>query len=232
MHIVTFEIVESVMWEGELTPPDVTRSAGSSDRPRVTIGQPVAWPAAEALENQTGQRWTPPLGDAKYWLVRLSCTMHKPGGRAVCVEARQELRLRPQKFDAAPQSVYAFSLYPERLGAEDQVNRNIQLGPELKFASGAQFRAGQIGASIEYKKVFPVIQAYGVGESEPYWQFKAHKSFPLEGSQSVFAVIISRPEAQGVWGKIDLTVTMESRFGPIRYGTTGESAPLRSFYLS
>ena len=171
------------------------------------------------------------MGDAEYFLVRLSCTLRKPEGRAACVEARQELRLRPAEFDAPPDSVYAFSLYPERLGAEDKVNRTVQLGLGLKFASVAEIQTGQVGATIEYKKVFPLIQAYGVGESQPYWEFRKHKSFPLEGSQSVLAVIACGPESRGAWARVDLTVTVESAFGPIRYGTTRESASARSFKI-
>ena len=231
MHIETPDSIESVLWEGELEAPSVVYSLRSSDRPKVTIGEPAIWKAEDALEIQTGHKWVPPMGDAEYFLVRLTCTLRKPQGRAACVEARQELKLRPQEFDASPQSAYAFDLYPERLGVEDKVNRTVQLSPGLKFSSGAQFNAGQVGASIEYKKVFPVIQAYGVGESRPYWEFKKHKSFPLEGSQSVLAVIACGPESRGAWARVDLTVTVESAFGPIRYGTTRESASARSFKI-
>jgi hypothetical protein len=80
MQIVTPTEIESVAWEGNLAAPTVSLGAKSATRIAATIGRPEIWPVADALENEVRQKWTPPLGDADYWLVRLACTLRDPPG--------------------------------------------------------------------------------------------------------------------------------------------------------
>ena len=143
MHIITPVQIESVAWEGELVPPPTSKAVGSAERPVVTIGRPEIWPAAEALESEVGRKWNPPLGDAGYWLVRLACTLRNPAGLPRITEATQTLYLRPRNVNVDEQSTYAFSLFPDRLGAEDKAEFSASLGPELKFASGTGFKANR-----------------------------------------------------------------------------------------
>ena len=224
MHIVTPAEITSVAWEGELVAPEVMRAAKSLlQRPTVTIGRPEMWPAAEALETEVGQKWTPPLGGADHWLVRLACTLREPPGMESISEARQMLYLRPQNSRAGQDAAYAHSLFPERLGVEDRGEFSVSLGPELTFAGGVGLKPGELGATIEYRKVFPVIQSYGAGEPFPYWIFRPHAAHPLEGSQFVYAVVAARAGADGVRAYVELVVTAQAQFGPVRYGTPEEA---------
>ena len=136
MHIITPAQIESVAWEGELISPATARAVRPAERPVVTIGRPEIWPAAEALENEVGRKWTPPLGDAGYWLVRLACTLRNPPGLPRITEATQTLYLRPKIPHADKESTYAFSLFPDRLGAEDKA----------EFSASPRVRGGQPGA--------------------------------------------------------------------------------------
>jgi hypothetical protein len=225
MHIVTPAEIESVAWEGELAAPETSQLFGPTPPkpPVVTIGQPEIWPAAEALENEVGQKWVPPMGDASYWLLRLACTLHKPPGLMAITEAQQTLSLRPQSDQAAGSTAYAHSLFPDRLSVEDKAEFSISLLPEIKFAGGSEFKAGQLGARIDYRKVFPVIQSYGLGESDPYWIFKRHAQYPLEGSQFVYAVVVAKAGAEGIRAYVDLTVMTETKLGPLRFGMSQEA---------
>jgi len=119
MHIITPAQIESVAWEGELIPPPTAKFVDSAERPVVTIGRHEIWPAAEALENEVGRKWNPPMGDAGYWLVRLACTLRNPPGLSRITEATLTLYLRPKNSSADKESTYAFSLFPDRLGAEE-----------------------------------------------------------------------------------------------------------------
>ena len=222
MHIITPTTIESVAWEGKLIAPSTVYAVRSSDRPVVTIGHPEIWPVAEALQNQVGQKWVPPLGDADYWLVRLACTLRDPRGLSNITEAQQTLNLRPQNKNAGHAATYVFSLYPDRLTVESQREFNVSLGPELKF-SGAELKLGEVGAKIEYRKVFPVIQSYGAGESEPYWIFQRHASHPLDGSQFVYAVVVAKGGAGSIRAAINLTVTVEGPFGLWRSSLSDEA---------
>jgi hypothetical protein len=218
MRIVTPAEIASVAWEGELIPPPTFKSPVPPKRPVATIGQPEIWPAAEALETKVGKKWTPPLGAASYWLLRLACTLHDPAGHPSVTEARQTLYLRPRYAGAGGRAVYAHSLFPDRQTVEDKVEFSASLGPELKFVSGFGVKAGEIGATVEYRKVFPVIQSYGTGEPAPYWVFRSHAAHPLDGSQFVYAVVAARAGAGGVRGTVELTATVETQFGPVRFG--------------
>lgn len=231
MHLTTPTAIQSIAWEGELFAPSVTFGAGKSSRPVVTIGQPEVWPVARALENQTGQRWTPPLGDAKYWLVRLACTLREPARGVEVTEARQSLYVRSEPHSAGEKSAYAHNLIPLRLGAEDKTSFSFSLGPELGFADGSSVKIGELGATIEYRKVFPVIQAYGIGEANPYWVFQPHATYPLMGSQFVYAVLVARAPATGLRAHLEVTVSTQSAFGFIRYGLPEEARPHTEFSL-
>jgi len=231
MLIITPAEIESVAWEGELWMSGVAKTAAGNPNPVLTIGQTEIWPVERALENETGKKWTPPLGDAKYWLVRLACTLRELPRGVVITEATQTLYLRPRPNNAGEKSAYAQNLFPQRLGVEDKSTFNFTLGPELGFADGSSVKVGELGATIEYRKVFPVIQAYGLGESAPSWVFKPHTANPLMGCQSVYAVLVARSPATGLRGHIEVTVTTQSAFGPIKYGTPQEARQHTEFTL-
>src|SRR5205823_452285 len=162
MEITTPTEITSVAWEGELIEPATARNVQPKQRPIVTIGQPEIWPAEQALENEVGRKWVPPMGGASYWLVRLACTLRKPDGLKNITEAQQTLSLKPKNRSVDDRATYAYSLFPDRLGAEDKVEFDVSLGPELKFG-GAEVKVGELGAKIAYRKVFPVIQSYRAG---------------------------------------------------------------------
>ncbi len=232
MRITTPTEIQAVAWEGELFAPTVSyNSPGKSARPVVTIGQPEVWDVEKALENETGKKWAAPLGQAKYWLVRLACTLREPPAGVEITEATQTLYLQPEPHSAGQTSAYAHNLFPQRLGAESKTDFTLSLGPELGFADGSSVKVGELGATIEYRKVFPVIQAYGLGESSPSWVFKPHASHPLVGSQCVYAVLVARAPAAGLRAHIEVTVTTQTALGPVKYGTPGEAREHTSFNL-
>jgi hypothetical protein len=230
MHIVTPTVIKSVAWEGEMDASQVVYSASKSIPPVVTIGTPEIWPVREALENQVGQKWVPPEGSANYWLVRLACTLREPRGWSNITEAQQTLHLRPKNLQADDKDTYAYSLFPERVNVEDKAEFNISLEPELKFGE-AEFKAGEVGAKIEYRKVFPAIQSYGAGESDPYWIFKPHAARPLDGSQFVYAVVVARAGSDGIQANVFLTVTVETQLGRLRFGTPQEAKMHTKFMI-
>src|SRR4051812_3459685 len=191
MLITTPASITSVAWEGELVPPENALTPKSPGRPVITIGQLEIWPAADALENELGKKWSPPLGDAGYWLVRLACTLRAPSGMGI-TEAQQTLTLSPRNSQEQPGAVYAFSLFPDRLAVEQKGELSATLGPELTFGDAVALKVGELGAKIEFKQVFPVIQSFGAGESTPYWIFRPHLSHPIDGTQFVYAVLVDR----------------------------------------
>ncbi len=210
MHIKSPDQIENVAWEGELASSETMKTfsfrSTREQQPKVTIGRPELWRVGEALKNEVDREWTPPLGDADFRLLRLACSLHELKGKSKFVEATLALSLRPASPDGA---AYAFSMFPDRLGIENQAEFNVSLGPEATFATGAGFKLGELGAKIDYKKVFPVIESYGAGESHSYWTFKNHEAKPLQGCQLVYAVIVARPGDAGIRGEIQLTASVD-----------------------
>ena len=88
MRFVTPSEIESVAWEGELVAPAVAMRPKGARAVVAALGHPEIWPAARALEAEVGRKWTPPLGGADFWLLRLACTLREPAGRPALVERR------------------------------------------------------------------------------------------------------------------------------------------------
>ena len=222
MRITTPTEIEQVAWEGYLEPLGQTYKS-SDARPRVTLGEPVWWPVEQAMESKTGQKWTPPADNRRYTLLRLACTLHPLAqARDRYTEATLTAYLRSNR---GGQPVVAHDLCPIRLTAETKGKFTVGLGPELKFAKVIEAKVGEVGAEIEYRQVFPVIQGYGLSESRPYWQFSHHAAHPLLGCQSVYLVLATPSEANGARLSVELTATLETRFGPIRVGPPQEAIP-------
>ena len=233
MLIETPDQIQTIAWQGELVPSEsLTKSfrlgltkADGDIRSLVTLGQPEVWPVAEALEPQLRQSWVRPLSDADFWRLRLACTLHPVGRFQTLVEAQQTLMLSPTQPGAVGNSTYAYSLFPERLTAEEQREMSLTLGPKLKIGK-MEAEGAQVGTKISYRKVFPVIQSYGAGESIAYWIFKPHSAYPLEGCQFVYAVVAAKAGAGGILATVELTVSVDTDFGIIRLGlpTTARAA--------
>ncbi len=155
--------------------------------------------------------------DKRYALVRLACTLHPLAApRARFIDATLTATLSPR---GGARLIVAHDLYPLRVTADSKGTYTVKLGPELKFADGTDIKLGEIGAEIEYHQVFPVIQGFGLGERQPYWQFEHHAASPLLGSQSVYLVVAAPRDAGDIQVTIALVATVETRFGPIRVGT-------------
>jgi hypothetical protein len=219
MRIVTPTAIEHVAWEGHLEPLAETFK-GPEALPRVTLGEPVSWPAEQALETETGKKWMPPAGGRTYTLLRLACTLHPPAdARSTYTEATLTAYLRPAHGSG---SVVAHDLHPRQRSVEETGTVKVGLGPDLKFGP-LDVSLLEIGAEIEYPQVYRVVQGFGLGESRAYWQFTQHSAHPLLGCQSVYAVLDAPGEAGGVRLSVELTATLETRWGPLRAGLPQEA---------
>jgi hypothetical protein len=237
MEIDTPATITNVAWEGEMVPPEPTvlspfehfTTSANEHMPVITIGQPELWHISEVLSDEDKKAWHPPRDDAEYWLLRLACTLHKPRGLERIAEARKVLTLTPKSFDANPRAVYAHSLFPDRMETDETHQVKVALGPELEFARLAEVKLAKLETSISYRKVFPVIQSYGIGEPEPYWIFKRHASYPLEGSQFVYAIVAVGKQVGDVRAQVHLSVTVELAGGLARVGLSREAEEKAAF---
>jgi hypothetical protein len=213
MKIITPTELEKIAWEGELD-TQIDMFKGPGVKARVAIGEPVSWPAEQAVQSQTGQAWSPPSGDRRYTLVRLALNLYPAGDAHIYyTQATFTAFLRPKN---GAQPVIALDLYPQRLTAETRGKFNLTLKPELKFASLLDASLLALGAEIETIQVFPLIQAFGLGEAKPSWQFTGSPANPLLGCQSVYLVVSAPADSGGVRLSLELTARLETRYGPLQ----------------
>ena len=135
------DAIEQTVWEGELQPDDdddVRRDSSSPGQPRdirdlpvVSIGRPEVWTLAEFYGTEDlPAPVLAKLGDASFYLVRLSCSFRPTKNKTRVEWARLTISLHP---DAAGQVGTAFDLHPLRVTQEVKRSVNVSLSPTLKF---------------------------------------------------------------------------------------------------
>jgi hypothetical protein len=209
------DLLPVTAWEGYLEPLGETMR-GSGPLPRVSLGEPVTWNAAAALQSELGQTWTPPDPTLAYTLIRLSCTLHptdERNGRYTEVRLEAPLRIR----NGAGRAV-AHDLFPMQQTVQDTGKIAVGLNPELKFAKAIDVKLLEVGVEKNYAATFPVVQAYGLGEADPYWLFQSHDQFPLQGSQKVYLLAAAPPTVRlRLFLRLIATVK-PPRWDIVRYG--------------
>lgn len=228
MQIVTPTTLDQIVWQGNLEPDAKELQPKTPARPAAALGQVEIWPAS-ALEQAFGKPWNPPLGNADFWLIRVACTLRNPGGMETITNAELVLDLRPINFQAAAEATYAFSLLPDLVTVDNPAEFEARLNPELTFGKDMSVKLGQVGVTITFRNVFPIIQAYDVGTPTPSWRFRAHANRPLDGDQFCYAVIAAHPGADGIFGEVALFATLDTQFGPLRFGTPREASAATRF---
>lgn len=73
--------------------------------------------------------------------------------------------------------ITAFDLLPKEVTRKEETTKTYTLSPSLKF-KGFEGKIGDFQSKIIFEKLYPIINAYGIGESQFYWIFKEHDSQP------------------------------------------------------
>jgi hypothetical protein len=205
---------DQIAWEGELVPPEEVTLGTKGTRPaaRAALGKPVWWPAAAAVAGETGNTWTPPAGDRRYTLIRLSCTLYPPRHRRTHYQ-EAHLRVRLKSVDGNGR-VVAHDLYPDKITTPAQGKYSIKLSPALKFVKAIDLSLGELGAEIAYERALPVAQSYGQGGNTPEWRFTHQPAHPLQGDISVY-LVSDAPADVDAWLELDLVATLSTTYGPL-----------------
>lgn len=216
----------ALAWDGTLEPLGETLRSAIAP-PRISLGEPVVWDVATAMKSELGREWVPPTDNLAYALVGLACTLHPladDNGRYT--EATLEVYLRPRYGSG---TVVAHDLFPLQQTVQDKGKISVGLTPELKFAKAIDVKLLAVGVEKEHTAVFPVIQAYGLREPNPYWHFQRHDQFPLQGSQKLFLVAAGPSDVPLVL-RLNLTATVEHRrWGLVRFGSPQSASDRLTF---
>jgi hypothetical protein len=202
----TFYPVETA-WEGELVPPSGVFAVRGKAMPKVSIGRPDWWAGQKIL----GEAWKAPEGGYRYGLARFAFSL-RPEGRQEVRRAELVVDLLPEDGGARP---IAFDLEPKAETEEKTGAFTLGIGPNFKFSSVGVTLA-KAEATINLRRVFPVITADGIGESTVRWVFASRPAHPLVGSQIVYAIVQLPPGADAARVSLFLNAEIATAFGPIK----------------
>ena len=207
MHLTTPAEITQPLWEGPLEQPVLTMR--SADGIFATIGEPVQWAAGQLL----GPAWQAPVGDRRFYLLRLAFSL-RPTGRAQVQRADFGLSLgaqgglRPMVFDG----------YPREQTVEKNDAVTLKLGPELKLGEVGG-SVGSVETTIDFGRVIPVITTDGLQEPSFYWRYTAHAKYPLTGSRMMYAVAALPAGLPHALATLELSAEYADQLGPVRLST-------------
>jgi hypothetical protein len=216
------ERITSPLWEGELAPSETQMSGQAAGNPVVTLGKPLLWSLQDDHDGRPPNPFPRPTNlPGDYWLLQLDCSLRPPSGRDL-VQADLSLELTAPNGDRSDSQPRVVTMYPELEDVDDTQERSVY----LSVLNGVlQFLLTKVGlgalivkTTIQFNKRFPVIQGFGAGTSNASWQFRDHQARRLEGTQSVFAVIVLPPGIDHADAQLDVTATVQaSRWDRIRF---------------
>jgi hypothetical protein len=215
MHISSLDQTQN-LWDGMLESPVL--SYRTVDGVSASIGQPFQWADGEML----GEKWKPPLGGNRFYLLQLAFTL-SPRGNVKVTSADFCLSLGAQ----GGQHAVIFDAYPREQTVEQNNSVTLGVGPDFKFGT-SEASLAKAETTIDVGYVVPVIRVEGLQEPRLCWRYTEHAKYPLSGSRRMFAIVTLPPEMKTALATFELTVNAESRMGPIRVSTPEtEQAKLR-----
>jgi hypothetical protein len=198
------------LWEGALEQPALAYATRGADEIFASIGEPFQWADGEML----GGNWKPPLGGNRFYLLQLAFTL-KPSGKMRVTSADFRLSLGAQ----GKQRAVVFDAFPLEHTIEQKNAITLGVGANFKLSPLVEASIGKADITVDFGYVVPVIRAEGLQEPNFVWRYTEHAKYPLTGSKRMCAVVCLPPEMKTALATFDLTVSAESRFGPIRVST-------------
>ena len=204
MWLTTPDTIEQVLVERQLEPASddaLDRSArdwqsrGVKLAPRealrsmpvVSIGQPETW----VLQDLYAPRKLPQpirtkLGEADFYLVRLSCSFRPLHEESRVEWARFRAAFLPHPSTGA--QPIAFDVYPQQVIQEVKRQVKVTLSPLLKFQElEASFGSAEFG--FEYPELIPLVSAAIGASFDPSWDYRAGPGQELQGTKWMYLLI-------------------------------------------
>lgn len=192
------------LWEGALESPAATYRG--ADGVSASIGEPFQWADGEML----GDKWKPPLGGNRFYLLQLAFTL-KPSGNMKVTSAEFYLSLNPQGNKKA----IVFDAFPREQMVEQKNAITLGVGANFKLTPLVEVSIAKAETTIDFGYVVPVIQIEGLQEPRLCWRFSGHAKYPLGGSKRMVAIVSLPDGMNNALAKLELNVTAEDRFGKL-----------------
>jgi hypothetical protein len=183
-----------------------------------SIGEPFQWADGQLM----GEKWKPPVGGNRFYLLQLAFTL-SPRGNVKVTSADFCISLSPQGTNRA----LIFDAYPREQTVPQHDSATLGIGPNFKFGA-TDVSVAKAEATIDVGTVVPVVRVEGLQEPRLCWRYSEHAKYPLTGSRRMVAIVTLPPEMKTALATFELTVNAEGRFGPIRVSTpVAEQSRLR-----
>jgi hypothetical protein len=190
----------------------------SADGVSASIGEPFQWADGEML----GDKWKAPLGGNRFYLLQLAFTL-SPRGNVKVASADFRLSLSPQ----GGKKPVVFDAFPREQTVEQNNSATLGIGPDFKFGT-TDVSLAKAETTIDFGRVVPVVRVEGLQEPRLTWRYSEHSKYRLSGSRRMMAIISLPDGMKTALATLELTVSAEGRFGPIRVSTPEmEQAKLR-----
>ena len=216
MHISSLVETKN-LWEGTLEAPALTYRG--ADGVSASIGEPFQWADGEML----GDKWKPPVGGNRFYLLQLAFTL-KPRGNIKVTSADFCLSLGKQGDKRA----VVFDAFPQEQTVEQKNAITLGVGANFKLSPVVEASLGKADITVDFGYVVPVVRVEGLQEPRFCWRYSEHAKYPLTGSRRMVAIVSLPDGMKTALATFELTVNAEGRFGPIRVSTPEtEQAKLR-----
>lgn len=196
------------------------------DQNEIWLGKPEVFDLC-ALYQASHQSLPPHLAtisqSSDLLLVHFACSF-KSAPECEFVQATVRVLLQsPSNPNGSP---VALDIFPRNVDMPISYKRGISVSPDLKIGSQQvpQIEASAFSyeSSSEYVKYEPEITAFGVGESDPGWDFNKSRARSIRGVKNLF-VLIKRSRGFPMEVRFDVSAWVQTSFAKIR---------LPSFFLS
>jgi hypothetical protein len=183
---------------------------------RITCNEPVAYDllaAYRATNREPAFEIVCQLDQYEFWLLRLSCTLHPDAlsyissfdvnvsfvypsalPPAALMLNPAGLTLLSQADPSVPfEYPIAYTLYPELIVDEVEVEHTREISPELEFGEVVSVKlSGKEAVTTKYKKMYPRIRAYGKRRGECYWRFTPGNGNKVEEGDKDLDLIVRK----------------------------------------
>jgi hypothetical protein len=178
----------------------------STDSVQASIGAPFQWADGDML----GEKWKPPVGGNRFYLLQLAFTL-RPQGTLTVTSADFCITLGAQGENRA----VVFDAFPREQTVEMKDALTLGIGPDFKFGANEASLA-KAEANIDFGFIVPVVRVEGLHEPRLCWRYSEHAKYPLTGSRRMAAIVCLPPGMKSALATLELTVNAEGKFGPIR----------------
>lgn len=163
-----------------------------------SIGTPLVYPFTEELAAKDKElaQFMAHEQDHRFFLVLIACSF-RPKRDTPFESASLQIQLQ----GAAEAQAIAWSMSPELASETVQYERKVNVGSDFKLV---KFGA-EAGISGERREV--CIEATGILQSDPAWEFTRTERVAIRGSHRLFLVVRS-PRGIAVTGSLELSMTM------------------------